>query len=366
MNNKVLYVLVLLPNLRPSNGVSSFIMNYFRRLDHARIHIDFALYYDRETPYYDEIMKISDSKIFILESVRSYKTHIMQCRSILGEGHYDVIHDHTLLISWPMMNEAKKMGIPVRVLHSHNSKLGETRYKLVRNTVLLPYLKKTANRFAACSNDAGRVMFGSEPFTVIPNIIDETKYKFDHNMREKIRYKYGVHGKKVILTVGRVAEQKNPFFAVDVIEQLAKIDDIEYWWIGSGPLDEKLQKYVKAKNLEHIIRIFGNQNDVIDYYQAADLFFLPSLFEGLAIVIIEAQALGLPCVISDVITDEVIYTDLVKKYSLQKKPSEWAFVLNEILKNKENRHNYNEALKQSTYSSKNAQETLLALYDWPY
>ena len=365
MKIEAVKALMLLPNLRPSNGVSTFAMNYFRRLDHDLIHIDFALYSDRETPYYDEIKSISNSKIYILENVKKINKHMKQCRRILLEGNYDVIHDNTLLISWPMMHEAQKMGIPVRILHSHNSVLGETRLKLIRNKTFLPLLKRTVNRYAACGDMAGRAMFGNESFSLIPNIIDEKSYVFDGLRREIIRKENGVEKKQVILTVGRTAEQKNPFFAIDIIEHLNRTyHDFEYWWIGSGPLDTRLKDYVELKGLKNVVRLFGSKNNIIDYYQAADAFFLPSKFEGLALVMIEAQAMGLPCVISDVITDEVIYTDLVKQCSLQKAPSDWALILKGVLCNKTNRFNYNKILKHSIYSSENAQETFLALYSY--
>ena len=360
---KPIRVLVLLPNLRPSNGVSSFIMNYYRRLDYSKIQMDFALYYDRETPYYAEIKASGGSRIYILENIKNYSKHVRQCRRILSEGGYDVIHDNTLLISWPMMYEAKKMGIPIRILHSHNAKLGETEFKEVRNRTFLFLLKKTANRYVACTRAAGKAMFGNESFSLVPNIIDGKKYFHDSSVREDFRKQMNVQDKQVILTVGRVAKQKNPFFAIAVIEELYKMNqNIEYWWVGSGPLDREVHDYIKARNMIISIRMLGSENNVQKYYQAADVFFMPSLFEGLALVLVETQAAGLPSVISDVIPEEAYFTDLLHPVSLQESLTVWARALNDQLEKKIDREKYKEIFLHSKFTDSRALETMTALY----
>ena len=361
--NRKIRVLVLCPNLRPSNGVSAFIMSFFRRLDHDLVHMDFALYADRETPYYDEIRAVSDSRIFILKDIRHYRAHVRQCQEILSAGRYDVIHDNALHISWPMMHAAEQYGVPVRILNSHNTKAGDTKLKMIRNTLFMPLLVSTANRYAACSTEAGKVMFGRKPFVVLPTIIDNDMYAFDPVRREAVRQKLGAGDKRIILTVGRTAAQKNPFFAIDVISELYKLDrNIEYWWIGSGPLDSKMQNCIDEKNLSHVIRLFGSRDSVIDYYQAADLFFLPSKFEGLGLALIEAQAMGLPCVVSDIVTSAAVFTDLVQKLSLQVSPADWAKIIHGWLNRNPDRAGYQECLKQSRFTDEKLLDTLYDLY----
>lgn len=129
-------VLMLLPNLRVSNGVASFAMNYFRNLNHDEVQMDFAIYSDVQTPYYEEIRK-QGRRIYVLPSIKRIDLHIKCCLDILNQGQYDVIHDNTLIITLPMMWCAMLKRVPVRILHSHNSKLGETKKKEIRNKAFL-------------------------------------------------------------------------------------------------------------------------------------------------------------------------------------------------------------------------------------
>lgn len=355
-------VLMLLPNLRAANGVASFAMNYFRNVDKEKIHIDFALYADRPSPYYEEI-KQAGSKIYVLPNIKNLKEHFRVCKKILSEGHYNIIHDNTLHISIPMMWCAKNAGIPVRILHSHSAQMGETKLKAIRNKLFIPILLGLATDYVACSKVAGENLFGKKHFTVIPNVINAEKYVFNENKREQIRKSMHVEDKFVIGTVGRLAYQKNPFFAMDVVKELLKkVPNAEYWWIGSGTLDNEVRKYVKQQGLENNIKLLGSRNDVIDLYQAMDVFFLPSLFEGLPVTGVEAQALGLPMVVSDTVTDEMVYTDLVEYVSLEQNKNIWVKKITEVIKKANVRDKYSTNLKQSIFTDKNCAEILAKLY----
>lgn len=355
-------VLMLLPNLRAANGVASFAMNYFRNINKEKIHIDFALYADRPSPYYDEI-KQSGSKIYILPNVKNLKEHLQACRKILSEGRYNIVHDNTLHLSIPMMWCAQNAGIPVRILHSHSSQMGETKLKAIRNRLFLPILRGLATDYVACSKVAGENLFGKKHFTIIPNVINAEKYVFNENKRAQIRKLMQAEDKVVIGTVGRLAYQKNPFFAMDVFKEFLKeVPNAEYWWIGSGTLDNEVQEYVKQQGLENNVKLLGSRNDVIDLYQAMDVFFLPSLFEGLPVTGIEAQAMGLPMVVSDTVTDEMVYTDLVEYVGLGQNKNVWVKRITEVLKKANIRDKYSTNLKQSIFIDKNCTEILEKLY----
>ena len=238
---------------------------------------------------------------------------------------YDVIHNNILHITLPMMFCAMAKKVPVRILHSHNSKMGETHAREIRNNAVLPILRATATDYAACSKLAGEAMFGKRQFTVISNVIDAERYQYDEQRRNEVRKMMRVEDRFVVGTVGRVAYQKNPFFAVDVFEEVLKrCPKAEYWWIGSGPLQQELAEYVEKKGLSGRVKLLGSREDVIDLYQAMDVFFLPSLFEGLPVTGVEAQAMGLPCVISNAVTDELVYSDLVRFVSLDDNQGKWA------------------------------------------
>ena len=356
-------VLLLVPNLRVANGVSSFVINYYREIKKDSISIDFALYSDRPSPYYNEI-RSNGNKIFILPSIKSLGKHLATCQSILENGQYDIVHDNTLHVSIPMMWCAKNKGTPVRILHSHNTKLGETQQKEVRNRLFLPLLRGLATDYAACSELAGEAMFGQKPFDIIPNVISSDNYRFDAKKRQIVREQMNAGRKYIIGTVGRLAEQKNPFFAVEVIKKLhEEMPDTEYWWIGSGDLDNQIKEYIESCGALNYIKLLGSRNDVLDFYQAMDCFFLPSMFEGLPVTGVEAQAMGLPMVVSDTVTKEMVYTDLVDYVNLSESINVWVKHLKKALSRKVDRKIYSGKLKQSVFSDVGCGERLGDLYE---
>ena len=302
--------------------------------------------------------------MFFLPGIKNLPEHVKVCNKILSDGRYDIIHDNTLHISIPMMWCAKKAGVPVRILHSHNSKMGETPAKAFRNRFFLPVLRSLATNYAACSQLAGRAMFEDQEFTVIPNVIQTEKYRFDPTMRKSVQQKMNATDKFVVGTVGRLAEQKNPFFAIDVFKCLQKqVPNAEYWWVGSGPLEKSVQDYVNQKGLSENVRLLGSRDDVTSLYQGMDVFFLPSLFEGLSIVTVEAQAMGLPCVVSDVIPPEAEYTELLKRCSLQDSIEAWVEKIRNTQIKKTERKQYQEYLSESVFSDVGCGNRLKKIYE---
>lgn len=355
-------VLMLLHNLRVSAGVSSYVMNYFRAIDHDKIKMDFAIWKDVPTPYYEEI-KAEGSTVYVLPSLKHYREHARYCRKIIAEGNYDIIHDNTLLVSYPLMRAAKRYGVPVRVLHSHSSRLGETKSTALRNQLLLPFLKSTATDYAACSTPAAQMMFGEREYSFIPNAISGERLCFSPERRDAVRAEMNAGSKVIVGTVGRIAAPKNPIFAVDVMEAaIQKNPNVEYWWIGSGAMDKALTQRVEKSRYKENIRLLGSREDVLDLYQAIDIFFLPSLFEGMPLTVLEAQAMGLPCVMSSTITREVVYTDLVHFVGLDEPVEQWVSVILGQTERISQRRSYREELKKSVFSMDNAGERLEEFY----
>ena len=341
---------MLVPGLQVANGVASFVMNYLRNLDRNAVQVDVASYQKSGSIYYEEIRGIG-GKMYFLPSIKNLSAHIKACNKILSEGHYDIIHDNTLHISIPMMWCAKRAGVPVRILHSHNSRMGETPVKELRNKAFLPVLRSLATDYAACSQLAGHAMFGDREFTVIPNVIQTEKYHFNPIVRKRVRQNMNAQDVFVVGTVGRLAEQKNPFFAIDVFaELLKKVHHAEYWWAGSGPLQEQVKTYVEEKKLTNYVKLLGSRNDTVELYQGMDVFFLPSFFEGLPVTGVEAQAMGLPMVVSDTVTCEMVYKDLVDYVCLNDTSETWASQLEMALQKNTEREQYAERLRESDFS----------------
>ena len=353
---------MLVPDMRAANGVASFAINYFRNLDHQKVQMDFALYSDLPSPYYEEIRR-AGSNIFILPNIKNLVKHLQACNRILKRGHYDVIHDNTMHITIPMMLCAMCNHVPVRILHSHNSKLAETRIKELRNKLFLPLLLFPATDYLACSDLAGKLLFGNRAFTVVPNVISGEKFRFSNEKRNKLRLEMGAESKCLVGSVGRLAEQKNPFFAMDVFEIfLSLMPNAEYWWVGDGPLNEEVKQCVYKKGLDHSVKLLGSRTDVADLYQAMDVFFFPSRFEGLGITGVEAQAMGLPMVVSDAVPREMIYTDLADRVSLDTTPEIWAEHLKNATARQVDRIDYAEDLRSSQYSDIDCGERLVEIY----
>ena len=363
---KQIKVLMLVMNLRVSNGVASFAMNYYRTLDHSLIHMDFVTYQNIDSPYIEEIKNNGD-KVYVLPPLKNFIKHCQRCLSIVQNDHYDIIHDNCLLITFPFMSIAKN-HVGIRILHSHSARLGETIKNEKRNRFFLPLLLNKVNYFAACSYKAGKALFNEKEFTVIPNVIDAERFRYNEETRKKIRIQEKCDEKIIIGTIGRMTDAKNPFFAIDVIEKVVQNNRyIMYWWIGSGALDEQVEDYVRKKGLDNTIRLLGSRSDIPDLLQAIDLFFLPSKSEGFGLACLEASAAGLPCIVSDEFPMEVNVTGTVKFVSLQQNAQEWAEILLEQINHYPDRVDVYDKLLHSFCSSidagKNLQEYYCRLLD---
>lgn len=309
-------ILYVVKNLRISNGVTSYIMNYYRHLvKDKKIKIDFLLVNYTDSPFYNEI-KSNGGKIFFLPS---YKTEFMKINKYLtnlfSENRYDIIHCNVINSGAIILRYAKKNNIPVRILHSHATQDGDNLIKIIRNIPFKNISKRNANVFFACSKLAGNALFKKQDFIVINNAIDIDKFIYNERNRMRIRKELNSENKKIILTVGRITEQKNPYFIVDVIDEITRNScDFELWWFGNGNLDNEIKEYIEKKKLGEKIKLFGAVNNVNEYYSAADIFILPSLYEGLPVVGIEAQASGIYSLFSDKITMEMNINDDKNKF----------------------------------------------------
>ena len=359
---KAIKVLEVVPSLYVANGVASFVMNYLNGLDHERVKVDIAAYKDGPSVYYSRVTELG-GKVYFLPSIKNPIKHLQVCHRILSEGNYDVIHDNTLHISIPLMWCAKRLNVPVRILHSHNAKLGETKAKEIRNAIFKPMLKSFATNYLACSQVAGQMMFGSKHFDILPNVISVEKFVYNEELRSVIRSKMDAQNKLVVGTVGRIAPQKNPLFALEVFESFLKgHPNAAYWWVGDGPLADQVKTYIKDKGLTDHVKLLGSRSNTVEFYQGMDVFLLPSLFEGLPVTGVEAQAMGLPCVVSDNVTNEMAYTDLVDFVSLDESPRVWADHLNAVCHKKQCRSEYSKILKNSDYSDETCGEKMEKMY----
>lgn len=330
-----IHVLVL-DTVMDRGGAEAMIMNYMRNIDRSLIQFDFLTNRDYRAAYEDEIEDLG-GKVYHMcpmypGKFRQYKREV---RDFLKEHpEYKIIHSNLEERSYFALKEAKKLGIPVRISHSHNRPLGFDIKLLVRYYFRF-MLKYYNTHLFACGVEAGDWLYGKknrEKVIIMNNAIDAEDYTYQPQKSMEMKKELGVEGKLVIGHVGRFFAQKNHSFLIDIFHEIHKKNfNTVLLLTGGGEQDDLLKNQIKQKvkelGLLDCVRFLGVRSDVNDVMQAFDLFLLPSLFEGLPVTMIEAQASGLPCVISDKVPIQCDITGNVKVVGLDESPEVWADVI---------------------------------------
>ncbi len=306
-------ILQIVPNMQ-AGGLENFIMNIYRKINKENVQFDFLVHYKEKKHFDDEIEKMG-GKIyrFSLRDDNNIIKYIFQLNRFYKEHpEYKIIHCHMSSIGFINFLVAKKNGVKVRIAHSHNTNTEKNFKGLVKSIMIKPLKYMSTDNFA-CSTPAGKFLFGKKPFTIIPNAIDINLYKYDERLRREERKKMGVEDKLVIGHVGRFELQKNHKYIIDIFEEILKEKKNAVLLLaGNGSLFDEIKEYAKQKNVFENIKFLGVVKDTYKLYQAMDCFVLPSFFEGLPVVGIEAQVSGLKCYFSRNITQEVKISPLAE------------------------------------------------------
>lgn len=311
-------------------GIESLLMNLYRHIDREKIQFDFLLHRTQEGAFDKEIEALG-GRIYRTEPFNPFHYHkYMNSMRKVFKAHpeYKIIHAHSELNYWPL-KLAKKMGIPVRISHSHNARsIVNLKYFFLLYEKLK--IKKVATDWFMCSTIAGEWSYGKKAVAdrkciFLKNGIEVDKYTFNKNTRERVRKQLNIEDKIVIGHVGRFMQQKNHMFLIDIFAAFKKIiPNSILILVSEGRLLDDVKKKVNNLGLDDSVKFLGFRDDVHELMQGMDVFTLPSLWEGLPFTLIEAQAAGLPCVISDVISDEAIISDIITKVSLNDSAEYWA------------------------------------------
>lgn len=292
-------------------GVEAVVMNYYRHVDRTKVQFDWVVTDSSTIVPKDEIESLG-GRVFMVPAY----THLLgfqrsSCELFRAHPEWRIVHAHMNSLSVFPLKEATRVGIPVRIAHSHST---AGRGEIVKNAAKA-ILRTQANKYPthrfACSRFAGEWLFGrGEPFEIMYNAIDLGRFFFNAEARVRARASLGlVDGQFAIGHVGRFMPQKNHGFLIDVFERVAKRrSDAVLLCVGSGETESLVKSLVTKRGLSDRVRFLEQRDDVNELYQAFDAFVLPSLYEGLCLVGVEAQAAGLPCVLSDRITREVDVT----------------------------------------------------------
>lgn len=350
---------------RNLGGIETYLIEQFRHLDKSKIDYDFVNITGEYSICYEDEILASGSKIFkVVSRHKNPLLHYWQWFNILlqNKGVYDVIvlNTNSLEYVFPLVL-GKVFGIPVRVIHSHNSgfenKQGLARRLLVgMNKKLLAW---SANLRFACSQFAGQWMFKDNPYHVIYNAIDIHKYDADLIVREETRNALGLHTELTLLHVGRFSYQKNHSFLLDIFKEVHAIQPDSVLLLVGDTTEEsefltEVKRKIKAYGLENVVRLLGRRDDVNKIMQAADVLVMPSFFEGLTVVGIEAQASDLPLLLSDTVTKELGLLPSTQFISLEAGPTAWAEAI--VNSKQHNRQSRYEELKAAGYDIGNETE----------
>lgn len=318
-------LIVITTNFAPYSGLTTVMMNYYRAMDKTGLKIDFA---STNCPSEDLLRELSNngSQYFNLGNRKKLLiSYLFKLRKVLKREKYDVIHvngnSSTMLFE---LLTAQKSGVQVRIAHVHNTR---TSYPIL-NKLLKNKFQKTYTCSIAVSSQAGDWLYGAGKYRILNNAINVQQYKFNQNIREEYRRTLGLENKFVVGHVGRLDIQKNHSFLLDIFAEIKKHEQNAcLLLVGGGTLESELKEKSRRLGIEKDTIFVGMKNSASEYLQAMDVFVFPSLFEGLGIALIEAQASGLSCIASDVIPMETKMSTSVRYLSLELTPEKWCNVI---------------------------------------
>lgn len=292
-------------------GIQSLVIDWVSRFDKTKIHVDFLLLDDGVSYDLEDTLKKMGCNVYKLENVwvRKPIDFIKLSKSLnnffKNHSNYDVVHMNSTSKNYMVLKYAKKYGIKTRIAHAHALDFQtNSNFKKIVGNILKPLLRRYATDYFACSELAGRWLFGnkvveSKNFYVINNGIDLDRFKYDKKLRSILRKKIHIENDEIVLGhVGRFTPVKNHNFLIELLYELNNEYPSKYklLLVGSGELENDIKEKVVKLGLENQVIFAGFQNKVEDFFQIMDVFLLPSKYEGLGMVLIEAQASGLPCI----------------------------------------------------------------------
>lgn len=328
----------MLANQLGRMGVSVVIMNYCKVLDPNKFDLTIIAGSPIAEQYKKECEKYEIEIIELPSRYQQTAAHYLNLWKALKKGQYDIVHVHGNSAMMTMeLFLAKLAGIKICIAHSHNS----TCEHMKMHKLLLPLFRHLYTKGLACSNLAGEWLFGKDNFEVLPNAFDTENFRFDEEKRNRVRKQLRCEDKFIIGHIGRFNSQKNHPFLLDVFESVAqKREDAVLLLVGTGPDFEKFKHLVDVHPYKDRIILYGETDETAALYDAMDVFVLPSKFEGLPVVLLEAQISGLPCIVSNQVTKEVDFGN-IQWLSITKDTNNWVSTICNISNWQEtNRFNY--------------------------
>ena len=311
-------------------GVEAIVMNYYRNIDRSRIQYDFFIDEDSTcTKMKDEIPSLG-GRVFMIPPYQKQFAYQKELHRLFTENHYPLVYSHINTLSIFPLFAAWRAGVPVRVIHNHSTAgKGEFKRNLMKYS-LRPFAKIFPTHLCACSRFAGEWMYGkkcmnSGRVTIWQNAIDTSQFAYDEDIRNDTRRELNLTDKFIVGHAGRFMHQKNHDFLIDIFAEIHKRrSDSVLLLAGDGPLLEAMKEKVNRMGINEHVIFLGSVKGMERYYNAMDVFILPSFYEGLPVVGSEVQVSGLPFLCSDAVTSETKFCENLHFMSLSKSAGEWA------------------------------------------
>jgi glycosyltransferase involved in cell wall biosynthesis len=314
-----------------TGGIESLFRELVTRSDRSKVQLDLIVEGTRRHSDFDRYAKFN-CRIHEIKRSRTRNTlaYLRELNDFFLESSskYDILHNHTPVLGAIYGYFARRHGLPVRIAHSHTTGT-DSAIDGLKLKIMAPVYMRSHTHYLACSKRAGEFLWPNKQvdYQVLPNGIDLSRFRFDPVARQKVRRQLGCGELLIIGHAGRFARQKNHEFLIDIFSEILKNKKALLVLAGDGPLEQTIRIKVKALGIEDNVKFLGARDDVPTLMNGFDVFVLPSHYEGFGIVALEAQANGLPCVLSDTTPADVMATPGVCALSLKKSAAEWARIV---------------------------------------
>ncbi len=337
-------------------GAETLMMNLYRNIDREKVQFDFLTC---KKGVFDEEIAMLGGRVYRIPYITEIgqKGFFNEIKNFL-EVHpvYKIIHSHLDKMSGLVLHAAKKVNVPIRIAHSHNTESEGNYLAKIYKWYIGNYVKRSATHLYACSYDAAKWLFGnrSNQAHILRNGIEIEKFQFSAHVRTTTRHELEIHEDTFVIGhVGRFSHQKNHLFLLDTFADIHKeLPNSLLVLVGDGVKRGEIIKRIRELNLQERVKILGVREDIPALLQAFDIFVFPSFHEGLPVTLVEAQGTGLPCMISDRITAEVDMNIGLVQYSDLTDNSFWIDHILKIADKKQTREICQEALLEKGYDIK--------------
>lgn len=333
-------------------GVEAVVMNYYRHIDRNKIQFDFICDDDSSNMPYEEIEAMGGRVILIPPYQKVFK-YQRELKRVLIDGEYTIVHSHINTLSIFPLKAAKDVGIVTRIAHSHSTtNKVEWKKNLLKN-ILKPFSRVYPTHYFACTEHAGRWLFGNKIFNeggvfILNNAIDVSKFKYNAEISKIKRAQLGIDNNTLVIGhIGRFVQQKNHHYLIDIFNEVHKKNRNSILvLIGQGPRQMEIINKVKDLGLIEVVKFLGQCEDVHEWYQSFDAFLFPSIYEGLGMVAIEAQCAGCYCLASIEVPSVAKVTNNIEFLDLNQEPKDWAEYLLNNMSNRKSKNYELEVAKQ--------------------